>query len=371
VTRDPRTADLIAYTTFAMTGVGVVLPGNLLPVLLARWSISDEHAGYLFLVFFVASTSGALLSRGNLSRSIARGCFLIALGMGSLGMVSGAVAFISVAVYGLGLGIAMTSVSLRQSRQYPSERTAQMARLNLLWAIGACFGPFVVLRGAAIFGPQLLLYAVASIFAVLGLLSLWLLPSVAAEPSSNSQRLFSKGAMPALLLLLVPLATGIESGTGGWLATYSNRSGHDLNITITTVTCFWAGMLLSRLAQSYRPIAAASTKLILRWSPWLITAALLLVLGVPSGPGALSGAFLLGTAVGPLYPLLIALCLHFGEAGNIVFVFGGMGAAFFPWLTGLVSTWTGSLRAGLSVLLLASTLLALLGWRLSRRHGDI
>jgi fucose permease len=360
-----RSASFVTPLIFAMTGIGVVLPGSLLPVLLVRWKISDERAGYLFLAFFLTSTSGALLARGSLLRSVARGCGLIALGMASLAFVSSAVAFLAVAAYGLGLGITMTSVSLWQSRRYALERTARMARLNLLWAVGACAGPFIVLRGAAEFGEAQLLCSVALIFACLGIFSLTLAPAGASEPQTESQSSFRQGTVPGILFLLVPLATGIESSAGGWLATYSNRTGHDLGMMITTVTCFWGGMLASRFAQSFHSIATASTRIVLRLSPLLIAFALALLLDARNSLEGTLAAFILGAAVGPLYPLLIALFLNFGEAGNIVFVLGGVGAALFPWLTGLVSTRTHSLRSGLTVLFLGSIFLGLLAWRAS------
>jgi MFS transporter, FHS family, glucose/mannose:H+ symporter len=363
----PSSSDTTAFAIFAATGVAVVLPGNLLPVLLTQWGMTDERAGFLFLIFFLTSTGGALLARGSLSRAIALGCLFIAVGIASLAFVSRTAAAFSIALYGLGLGITMTSVSLRQSREHPRERPTQMARLNLLWAAGACAGPVTVLRGSAIRGPAALLFGIASIFLVFGLLSLLLIPTFTTGPAPNTPSPISKATVPFELFLLVPLATGIESGTGGWLATYSGRSGHGLGLTITAVTCFWAGMLLSRMAQSYGSVAASSRNLVLRAAPAAITIGLLLILFVHNGLPELLGALLLGSAAGPLYPLLIALFLDFGEARNSVFVLGGVGASLFPWLTGLVSTHTHSLRAGLSILLLASTSLAAFGWRLSYR----
>ena len=65
--------------------------------------------------------------------------------------------------------------------------------------------------------------------------------------------------------------------------------------------------------------------------------------------------------VGPLFPLLLALQLESGEAGNLGFLTAGFGSALLPLLTGAVSNWAHSLRAGMSVLLLAAVLLSLLG----------
>ena len=40
------------YLGFAATGVGVALPGALLPLLLRRWSLSDARGGLLLFCFF-------------------------------------------------------------------------------------------------------------------------------------------------------------------------------------------------------------------------------------------------------------------------------------------------------------------------------
>ena len=84
----------------------------------------------------------------------------------------------------------------------------------------------------------------------------------------------------------------------------------------------------------------------------------------------LAGALLLGLAIGPMYPLLLALALRHGEASNVVFVMAGCGASLLPLLTGLVSKWSGSLRIGLGVPLVAAVVMGCLGLA-ARRRKDI
>jgi fucose permease len=86
-----------------------------------------------------------------------------------------------------------------------------------------------------------------------------------------------------------------------------------------------------------------------------------------------AGALLLGLAIGPMYPLLLSLALRRGEAGNMVFVAAGCGASLLPLLTGLVSGWTGSLRAGLGVPLVGAVVmgcLSLASWRSESSVAD-
>jgi MFS transporter, FHS family, glucose/mannose:H+ symporter len=354
-----RGAIWIVYATFLATGVGVVLPGVMLPLLLARWHLSDAQAGILFFLFFIGSTSGAVLSRGLLPKLIARGCLLVVIGGALLAVASRAAVFLAIAVYGLGLGIVMTSISLLQSRRCENGRAAELARLNLVWAIGACLGPSLVLRGATAWGATVVLLGVAAFFGLAAGLALFLVPHVdAATTTSPAPR--SRNPM-ALLLILVPLATGVESATGGWLTTYSKRSGQTLGGVIGAVTCFWGGMLVSRFIQSHRRVATASAFALFVGGPWLMSAALGILLISTGGASMLAGALLMGLAVGPMYPLLLALALRHGEASNIVFVVAGCGSSLLPLLTGMVSKWSGSLRIGLGVPLVAAVVMGCVG----------
>ena len=151
------------------------------------------------------------------------------------------------------------------------------------------------------------------------------------------------------------------------MTTYSKRSGQTLGEVIGAATCFWAGMLVSRLVQSHRRVATESAAALFVGGPWLMSAGLSILLISTGGASMLAGALLLGLAIGPMYPLLLTIALRQGEAGNVVFVMAGCGASLLPLLTGLVSKWSGSLRIGLSVPLIATFVmgcLGLAGWRL-------
>ena len=352
---------VVAYAIFIATGVGVVLPGTLLSTLLQRWSLNDQQAGLLFFLFFIGSSGGSLLARGRLSRSLAAGCAAIAAGDCLLAAASRITAFSAMLVLGLGLGLAMTSISLLQSRRRALHRTSEMARLNLAWALGASIAPTLLLGGVARWPLQSLLYTCASVFAAFALLSLVVIPNPELPPALEARpSQLSFRAIPLTMLLLVPLATGIESSAGGWLASYSKRDGLMLDQTIGTVTCFWAGILLSRLVQSHRVAALVSQRLTLKTAPWLMASGLALLISRQSHWMMLAGSLLLGIGVGPTYPLLLALLLQLGEAGNIIFLAAGIGATVLPLLTGLVSGWSGSLAIGLLVPLVGALAFAFL-----------
>ncbi|MBB5057333.1 fucose permease [Granulicella aggregans] len=356
-------ATSLLYLLFASTGAAIVIPGTLLSSLLLRWSLNDAQAGLLFFCFFVGSSAGALLSRGRLAWSIVRGTVLTAAGIALLSAASRLGAFAAMLLFGVGLGIAMTSISLFQSRRRPNIRVAEMTRLNLIWAVGAVSGPAMLLHGVARWNLNAVLWAAAAEFLLCGVIATIVLPS--SEPQRPDATLpmeqMSIRDAPWKLLAMVPLATGLEAGIGAWLAAYSRREGMLLAATISTVTCFWLGLLLSRLVQSIPGFAAKFQRHTLRLSPILMIAGTALLLAFAHIQLAVAaGALLAGLGVGPLYPLILGLVLDRGEARNLVFLAGGIGSSTLPLLTGIVSDRTGSLTIGLTIPLVASIAMALL-----------
>ena len=70
----------LLHLGFALTGVGTVLLGCILPRLSAQWHLRDKDAGLLLLVQFATSASGALLVRRNLWKTLACGYGLFGAG---------------------------------------------------------------------------------------------------------------------------------------------------------------------------------------------------------------------------------------------------------------------------------------------------
>lgn len=360
------------YLGFAATGVGVALPGALLPLLLRRWSLGDARGGLLLFCFFLATTTGALVSRGRMNRSIARGALLTSAGAVWLGFASRDWGFAAIVVYGLGLGIAMTSTSLLVSRRFAEERRVEMMRLNLLWASGACAGPWLALGGQALRAgayaarPVHVLLGLAVFFAVFALWVWLALEGVAEtpEPTVESQPAFAPtrwplAQIPLALLILVFCATGIESSTGGWLTAYAQRLGETAKTTIGAATAFWVGLLSSRLIYSLRVSARVSERIVLSMSAGLATAGLAILVAWPGAAASVLAALMAGLGAGPVYPLLLSIVLRQRESRG-VFALAGVGASALPLATGALSGWTHSLSAGLCVPLAAASMMTVL-----------
>ena len=85
-------------------------------------------------------------------------------------------------------------------------------------------------------------------------------------------------------------------------------------------------------------------------------------------PGVIAGALITGLSYATLYPITVARLSHrFGVAarsiGAVMFSLASIGPAIIPWMVGITSQSTGSLRAGLALPLAATVILFLIHLR--------
>jgi MFS transporter, FHS family, glucose/mannose:H+ symporter len=363
------------YVGFVATGVALTIPGAILPLLLLRWSMSDTRGGLLLFSFYGVGSFGSYCARGRMNRSIARGALLTVLGAICLGWAGRWTAYGAIALYGLGLSLTMTSISLMLSQRFPEQRRLELTRLNLVWAIGAALGPWIALRstrGASVTQASALLHAqhvllgVAVFFAFAAVWAMWMeqSPQTAAARKSAPVTVSkwdegTRFGVPWPLLVLIFGATGVDAAAGGWLTSYAQRAGDSLGITIGAATFLWVGSLISRIVHSTRWASRLPERGVLGASMLAMTAALALLLAWPAGIVTMVAALVLGLAAGPVYPLVVAAALRHRENAT-VFTIAGVGASILPLATGTLSTWTHSLRAGLTVPLAAAAVMMLL-----------
>jgi FHS family glucose/mannose:H+ symporter-like MFS transporter len=324
-------------------------------VLLQRWQLGDEQGGRLFLVAFIGSSLGALIVRESLRKSLMFGSMAVAAGALGLIVCPAGAAYLCIALYGLGLGLAMTAINLIRQRQSGGSGTV-LVRLNLLWAVGACACPSLTVRALRDGDIRPVLFGLALCFILLAMWTFFQtdLPVDLGVKKFRPWEIFRN--VPIALILMTLLVPGIESSAGGWLTTYARRGGHGIVEAVAAPSCFWAGLLLSRLFWSvcHRWRSHVWT---VRASVALMLAASILLVASGSGLQILIAAFCLGFGIGPVYPLLLAWALRFPQS-NPIFFLAGVGASSLPWLTGLVSGEQHSLRVGLAVPMAATMLLA-------------
>ena len=363
-----RLLEPLLHLGFALTGVGTVLLGSILPRLSAQWHLRDKDAGLLLLVQFAMSASGALLVRRNFWKTLACGYGLMSGGAVAIFLLEQR-SLPAFGAYGLGLGLAMTSTSMLTSRRYPNRMGAALALLNFSWSAGSVACPLLAaqfLRHASSSTAFMLVGLLALPFAFLPLLAErdeLRAPAIAGPVRAGMQ----EATTIAYFALLAFLYVGVEATVGNWMTTYASRTtAFTFAGSTLAVAVFWAALLLGRALTPILLTRMPELRLY-RVSVAATIAGVLVLLSAHSPLTIVSGAALTGLSLAPLFPLTLALFLaEIGGSNNAGWVFGlaGVGGAVLSWLTGIVSNDTGSLRIGLLVPGVAALLMLLMiGWR--------
>ena len=165
----------------------------------------------------------------------------------------------------------------------------------------------------------------------------------------------------AVFAFLTFLQVGIENTSASWLSTYLLRSSESApSWAAGMFSLYWCGFLGSR---------GLSSLLLLRIDAGRVLRAAVVagilagvgLLAIPGTAGHLIAMVVLGAALAPVFPLLLAR--FFAEARDSsdsrwVLALCGFGGSVLPWLAGSISARTGSLRLGLIVI--PAALLAIL-----------
>ena len=369
---------LAGQIAFLPTGILTTLLGPMLPILIARWAMNDTQAGNLFLVQFLASLggvqlSGVLLARWGFRPAFLSGLLLMACGVATVYMGSLWLGLASVAAYGLGLGLIVPSDNLLIAEigsgtgSGPSSRAGAVSLLNFFWGVGAVFCSLMVAWTAA---HKLLPFFLGSVALFLVLLALAMrnLPFPAAETSAESPiswRELAKSPTIWLFAAVFFLYPGAETAVGGWIGSYVSRLGsRGAAIASMMPAFFWSALTVGR-ALGTAFLRYFPERRVLRAGYAAGAAGIALMLWAPTLPGVIGGALITGLSFATLYPITVArLSQHFGVAarsiGAVMFSLAALGPAVIPWMVGVISHATGSLRAGLLLPLGATVVLFLI-----------
>ena len=359
---------LLLHIDFLLTGIVMTFLGPMLPILSARWSISDERSGSLYFVQFFASMFGMLLSNTLVQRFGYRVTFITGLALMSCGMVllgSGpfSVGIISVGILGFGYGTTTPAGNLRTAELDPAHSAAALNLINAVWGVGAMSSPFLLAVAQRAHRPVLFLYGTAAALILL-LIVLALVrfnPDTRAAISASREPAGPFWTWRTLALIggLFFIYVGTETSYGAWLATYAHRlSPSDRTWWAVMTSFYWGALLVGRsLAplvlrrKSAVSVAMAGLSIALTGAAGLVMA---------RGPAAvLAGSVLTGLGLASIFPISVSLLPRwFGaaarHASGPVFSCGNLGGAVLPWIVGSISTHSGSMRLGFLVPLLGA-----------------
>jgi MFS transporter, FHS family, glucose/mannose:H+ symporter len=367
---------LAGQLAFLPTGILTTLLGPMLTILIARWAMNDTQAGNLFLVQFLASLagvqlSGVLLARWGFRPAFLSGLLLMACGVATLYMGSLWLGLISVAVYGLGLGLLIPTDNLLIAEigtgSGLTSRAGAVSLLNFFWGVGAVLCSLMVAWTAAHHLLPFFLGAVAVFLVLLALAmrNLPFPPAAKAAESSAAWLVLAKSPTIWLFAAVFFLYPGAETAVGGWIGSYVARLGsRGAEMASMMPAFFWAALTVGR-GFGTAVLHHFSESRILRAGYAAGAAGIALMLWAPSLTGVIVGALITGLSYATLYPITVArLSQRFGVAarsiGAVMFSLAALGPAVLPWMVGVISHATGSLRAGLLLPLAATAILFLI-----------
>jgi MFS transporter, FHS family, glucose/mannose:H+ symporter len=287
-----------------------------------------------------------------------------------------------VAIYGFGLGLIVPTDNLLIAEigahspampgagsAAPASKASAVSLLNFFWGVGAVFCSLMVAWTAAHKLLPFFLGATA-IFLIALAISMRNLPFPPAETgahrsASPSWRNLLKSPTIWLFACVFFFYPGAETSVGGWIGSYVSRLGPRGHAIASMMPAFfWSALTLGR-ALGTAFLRHVSERKVLRTCYATSAVGIALMLWSPSLTGVIVGALVTGLSYATLYPINVArLSERFGVAarsiGAAMFSLASVGPALLPWLVGVVSHNTGSLRAGLLLPLAATVFLFLI-----------
>jgi MFS transporter, FHS family, glucose/mannose:H+ symporter len=353
---------VILHLSFVLIGVITTLLGPILPYFSHTWALTDAQAGFFFTSQYFFSTLGVILTslllpRFGFSRVCAAGFAAFTLGFLFLGLSPWIFSALMVGVNGFGYGLTNPSINLRAT-QLPSKNTAAAVTfLNFSWSLGAVLCPFLVaalVPRAHVHGFSLVIAACAALLVVAYLVlrhSSETTRAPATYPLAEwLVRLRIPQAMPLLWLFL--FYVGTEVALGGWVASFEKRLPGMSSVTLVIAPSVYYGALLFGRGVATLAFRHVS-QLAISISGLLIATAGAAVIAIShSAPTLYVGSAIAGFGLAPQYPIFVTwLAAIFHKDANwigaLFFSFSGIGGGAIPWLVGIVSATTHSLRAGL------------------------
>ena len=352
----------LIHIDFLLIGIVMTFLGPMLPILAARWSLSDVRAGYLIFAEFFSSMFGMIVSGLLVGRIGYRLTLIVALIFLSAGMVMLAfgpfwLGIVSVCIFGIGYGITSPVGNLRTAETNPRRRAAALNVINAVWGLGAMSSPFLIAAAARAHRISWFLYGTAA--ALLALLVAMafsrFVPDTHAraahEPSGRS--VWNSAMLPAICALFF-LYVGTETSFGAWVATYARRMGPANHAFWAMTPSFFWGALLAGRALAPFALRFARETTVARAGLMSALFGGVVIYFAQSIAAIVAGALFAGLGLASIFPISVSLFPNwFGSSARslsgAVFACGNIGGAVLPWAVGAVSTRYGDLRTGFLV----------------------
>jgi fucose permease len=267
-------------------------------------------------------------------------------------------------VSGIGLGQIIASTNILTGRRYRAHTGSALASLNFFWSLGAVITGVLVAAFIPRYGLRTPLLYFALLYLLSGMGGFVRHTSSTDEVEIESEPARSLAANSiAFFALLLFLYGGLETCLTAWITTFTVRFS-DLHLLggQSGVVLLWVSLTGGRALASI--LLRRASELAVQRTGLLLASVVIAVLAWAHHGWILSSCcILLGLGVAPFFPATFALLMRQhppARTAGFILAVSGLGAALFPWMMGLLSTQTGSLRIAMVVPWALAVLLLLL-----------
>ncbi|WP_254272683.1 MFS transporter [Haloarcula marina] len=368
---------VVTFGYVALLGAALQIRGAVIPSLRQAFGVPDWQLGlvapagtlgFLTVVMLVGAVAGRLDTR----RLLLIGVVGTGISIFTMGLVPSFVLFLA-ALLGRGVfsGVGRGTDRPLLSHLYPNQRGRLFGYYDMMWAVGAVFGPLLVAAAVAANNWRYAYFALGLAFVPLTLLVL-VLPTPDVEGGDDPLDLAELrriGRRPEVLAMAVGLflSAGFEGGLFTWLTTFAQGRLSDALAT-ASLSVLLAGYIPGRFLSGrfserfgYVRLSVALTALTIPIFAYTFFLA--------DGYGLLAGYFGIGLTLSGIYPTMLAYGTeavpeHSAPVNAMAAVTSSAGIAAVPAAMGFVISGSDIVRAMrlLAIPLCALLALLLVAW---------
>ena len=363
-----RKLKILLHAGFFLAGIATILIGQVLPVLADKFLLNDEQSGNFFPAQFAGSLIGTALTNwlGKQNKFLPAsfvGCFLMGIGILMLNVNNLELCLFGFFVNGLGIGMTLPSINMLVLELNPTRAAAALSVVNFFWGVGAIICSLTIYNLSKSIGYLPVSIVLAGAFFAIALFLAFTPKGIEQKPVDDDKNTddFSTPIWTHPIAWAIAgfnfIHVGVESGMGGWLPTYSERSGNQNNIwwLAPTFLYFFFFVVGRGVAPVFFRFLNENKMLMLSLLTILIG---MLILLFANNSWSLSvGASIAGFGTSSVFPTNMSrFTKTFGASASRratpFFICGTLGATFTTWLIGYVShRFDNDLRSGMFILL--------------------
>jgi fucose permease len=374
----------LAFAAFVVIGLGGGAAGVLLPAQIAYYGIDKAVIGLLFFTFSVGYLLAGAVSGWLMRRLGLRGELMLGAGaFTALQFVAGTrppyPVLVGLTVI-LGFGGGVMEAALNAYLAALPRHVVLLNFLHACYGAGALIGPVLastMFANGLSWGARYLVFGAAGVPLLVGFALRYPAELPGIDGAAGPSPVFGATVRhPAVRLsgLFLAVYVGVEISIGNWM--YSlliEERGQGALLAGWVVSAYWVGFTVGRFVLSVLAERFGIGPVELAWGCLgVMMAAGMVVWLVPGVAAASVGLVLLGFALGPIYPLTVAVVPRLTPSRLVPTAIGiligvsVLGGAFFPWVAGALADTVG-LGSLLPFVLLLGSCLLVNWWLLARR----